>query len=345
IRLPAFYGANENDIHSDSYADVKELLLKLSEYDVQGIVFDLRGNSGGLLEEAISIAGFFIGKGPVVQVRSGDGQVQIFQNTNVETTYGGPLVILTSKRSISASEILAGALRDYNRAIIIGDKTTYGKGSVQTILPMNQTLLLFSKNIPKLGAARITLQKWYLPSGESIQRRGVPAHISLPSVNDYLPIGEEDYKHSLPWDCIGEAEGNWKEQWKNFHYPVNESLVNDLLEKSLQRRQIPEWKLYEEYVQHFRDHVEQKEFSLQLEERRQKMAEDTAFREYIKEELGKLAPEAYKKTDIFLDVSRSPRKEQENDGGPEEGFSNFDIYLREALRVLSDWVQFVPGKE
>ncbi|MDR0340244.1 MAG: PDZ domain-containing protein, partial [Puniceicoccales bacterium] len=131
VRLPAFYGGDGSEKNDGCCADLQELLAKLAEENVRGLVLDLRGNGGGLLDEAISIAGLFLGGGPVVQVRDGDGRVQLFAEADREIFYGGPLVLLTSKQSASASEILAGALQDHRRALVVGDRSTYGKGSVQ----------------------------------------------------------------------------------------------------------------------------------------------------------------------------------------------------------------------
>ncbi|MDR1437517.1 MAG: carboxy terminal-processing peptidase [Puniceicoccales bacterium] len=339
IKLPVFYGASENDSHSDSYADVKELLFKLSEEQVRGVVLDLRGNTGGLLEEAIAIAGLFISNGPVVQVRDSDGHIQVFSDSNRQIIYNGPLVILTSKRSISASEILAGVLQDYGRALIVGDRATCGKGSVQAILPINQSILL-SSNGPQLGAARITIQKWYLPNGESIQGRGVVADIPIPSIYDYLSIGEDEHKHALPWDSIPEVTIDRKEQHKFFTHPVEKDTIEKLLEKSLQRRSGREWELLEAHTNNFQRRMAQKEFSLQIDERRRKRSEDLAFRDYVKKEVEDLAETVFPKVDIRINaahgIDEDRQLEDEEDAGKD--FFDFDIHLRESLRILCDWL-------
>ncbi|MDR3117159.1 MAG: carboxy terminal-processing peptidase [Puniceicoccales bacterium] len=336
IRLPAFYGANGADSGSDSYSDVKELLHKLAEADVQGLVLDLRGNSGGLLDEAISLAGLFLPGAPVVQVRDGDGRVQVFSDPSPEIVYRGPLAVLTSRQSISASEILAGALQDHGRALVIGDSTTYGKGSVQAILPIGQSFL-FVKNGPQLGAARITIQKWYLPNGESIQRRGVPADIALPSIHDALPIGEEDHRHALAWDRIAPVEWDRQGVAQKISHPVTADLVERLREKSLERHGWPEWQLLEERVARFAKNVQQKQFSLEMEERQRQRREERCQRRAREEQIRILAQDSYPGEDVAI-AAAERRGEWGHPGDGEEELPELDVPLRESLRVLVDWI-------
>jgi carboxyl-terminal processing protease len=344
VKLPAFYGASDPTNGPDSYADVRELLLKLGDRSIRGLVLDLRGNSGGLLDEAIALAGLFLPPIPVVQVRDGEGQVQVFSDNATAITYDGPLVILTSKQSVSASEILAGALQDHGRAIVVGDHSTYGKGSVQAILPMNQSFL-YIKNGPPLGAARITFQKWYLPNGDSIQRRGVPANISFPSFGDALLIGENNEDHALPWDSIAPAQWDRSAARTDFSHPITADLLRTLVKNSEDRHRLPEWELWEEQVNHFREKVHQKQFSLEIGVRQRQKAEDQLRRDQWKNRLRELARENFAFTDIRLDlVERNGAKQGNSPGdmGPEGGddLPEFDVPLRESLRILMDWIVF-----
>jgi carboxyl-terminal processing protease len=355
IRLPAFYGGGDS---VGSCADVEELLRKLCEADIRGLVIDLRGNSGGLLDEAIAIAGLFLEGGPVVQVRDGEGRVQVFSNPGRGILYRGPLLILTSRQSVSASEILAGALQDHRRALVVGDHSTYGKGSVQAILPMNQSFL-FLKNGPQLGAARITIQKWYRPRGESIQRRGVLADIVFPSTNDALPIGEENNPHALPWDTVPEAA--W-EGWTvdgGCLAPVSVELAENLRLRSEERRQMAEWKLVEERVAGFEERMQQKQFSLNLAERQGKRAEDKVLWQELSRRSRELARENYPFTEVRLAAAEVGTDETRDDGGAEnlgnleddgpgedgsgEILLPLDVPLRESLRILLDWISLIPG--
>jgi carboxyl-terminal processing protease len=308
---------------------------------VDGIILDLRGNSGGLLDEAVSIAGLFAPGIPVVQVRDGEGHNQILCSRGDPTNYDGPLIILVSRQSISASEILAGALQGCGRALVVGDKTTYGKGSVQAILPMSSSFFRNKNNTP-LGTARITIQKWYLPNGESIQRRGVLADIPLPSFNDYLPLGEDEYDHPLPWDSIGPVCKNDENVKKFFTHPLNESVIQYLSKKSFQRRSSDNWKLWEEQIVHFKERMEQKEFSLQLEERRKQRMEDMEQRKRVKRYMKELREIAFPEENIFLDaVSRGDfgEKMQRHLLQQENGdFPEFDFHLQESLHIFMNWL-------
>jgi carboxyl-terminal processing protease len=342
IKLPAFYSSDETHADSNSCGDVKELLLKLKDRQARGIILDLRGNSGGLLDEAVSIAGLFLPKSPVVQVRDSEGNAQVLFSPGAEPTCTDPLLILTSKQSVSASEILAGTLQCYGRALIVGDATTYGKGSVQAILPMGQSLLYIPDDL-KLGALRITIQKWYLPNGNSIQQCGVGADIPMPSTNDHLPFGEDHLDHPLPWDSITPAWGEGDFILPGLAHPVTRELISFLGEKSTQRRESEEWKFFEEQLQLFKERMERKTFSLQIDERRRQKEEDSIRNEGMKVKIRELATNAYEREDIFIDAAHGGGFEErvqkylegtiEDDDTPE-----FDIHLRESLRVLADWV-------
>lgn len=344
IKLPAFYGASENDSNSDSFHDVKELIEKLSHYKIHGLVLDLRGNSGGLLDEAISLAGLFLPPCPVVQVRDGNGHVQVFSDTNGNMQFAGPLVVLASKQSVSASEILAGALQCHHRAVVVGDKSTHGKGSVQAILPINQSFL-YLKNGPKLGAARITIQKWYLPNGDSIQQKGVEADIRLPSFNDFLPIGESDYEHSLKWDKISSAMDKTKSPLSAPENFASQQLVALLRETNQDRLNGDELRLLQERVRLFGEKMKTKTFSLQLEERRQQVAQDREIQKSLDQKLDLLAKDAsYSSIDIYIDAAEEQRVSDREKKRSHSRWTDFDIPLRESLHVLRDWDRAASGK-
>jgi carboxyl-terminal processing protease len=342
IKLPAFYSSDGTHADSNSCGDVRELLLKLKDRRARGIILDLRGNSGGLLEEAVSIAGLFLPKSPVVQVRDSEGNAQVLFSPDAEPACTDPLLILTSKQSVSASEILAGTLQCYGRALIVGDATTYGKGSVQAILPMEQSLLYIPDDL-KLGALRITIQKWYLPNGNSIQQCGVGADISMPSTNDHLPFGEDRLDHPLPWDSITPAWGEGDSIFPGLAYPVTRELISFLGEKSTRRRESEEWKFFEGKLQFFKECVERKTFSLQIDERRRQKEEDSVRNNAMKEKIRELATNAYEREDIFIDAAPGGNFEgrvpKYLDGVAEDDdLPEFDIHLHESLRILSDWV-------
>ena len=166
------------------------------------MILDLRYNGGGSLEEAINLTGLFIKEGPVVQVKDSDGHITVDKDTDPDVLYDGPLVVMTSRFSASASEIVAGALQDYGRALLVGDSSTHGKGTVQTLLDVGPLL----RTKEELGSLKITIRKFYRASGSSTQRRGVIPDIVLPSVNNLMEVGEDSMPNALPWDTIPTAK-------------------------------------------------------------------------------------------------------------------------------------------
>jgi carboxyl-terminal processing protease len=202
IELPAFYGS-ENGRGPSASADVRRLIGKLQRENVRGLILDLRHNGGGSLEEAINLTGLFIPSGPVVQARDLSDRIEVGADQDGETLYDGPLVVLTSRFSASASEIVAGALQDYGRALVVGDSSTFGKGTVQTMLPLGSIMQrngVTAEADP--GALKVTISKFYRPSGNSTQLRGVQADIVLPSLTDTAEISEAGMKNPLAWDTV-----------------------------------------------------------------------------------------------------------------------------------------------
>src|SRR5690606_34912583 len=172
--------------------DVRKILDDFRGKGVDAVVLDLRRNGGGSLSEAISLTGLFIDQGPVVQVKDPDGHVQHLDDMDRGVAWDGPLVVLTSKFSASASEILAGAIQDYRRGLIVGDESTHGKGTVQSLLDLGDQLFKIP-NPPNLGALKITMQQFYRPNGDSTQKRGVLADVVLPSLTNHMEgISEAD---------------------------------------------------------------------------------------------------------------------------------------------------------
>ncbi len=212
IDLPTFYASmslgnrNGRSRTKSTTVDVARLLSKLKEQQVEGVILDLRHNGGGALEEAIDLTGLFIRQGPVVQVKDTLGRVIIDEDNNSTVMYDGPLVVLTSRFSASASEIVAGALQDYGRALIVGDSSTHGKGTVQSLIelkPMLEPVLADASHDP--GALKLTIRKFYRASGASTQLKGVVPDVVLPSVNNLAKVGESALDNPLSWDEIDRA--------------------------------------------------------------------------------------------------------------------------------------------
>lgn len=211
IDLPSFYASFDIGKNTDkseprsTSVDVARLIKKLVAEGAAGIVLDLRRNGGGSLEEAVKLTGLFIRKGPVVQVRDTSGEITVEEDRDPAVVYDGPLVVLTSRFSASASEILAAAMQDHGRALTVGDKATHGKGTVQTIYELNR----FSRRFPESynpGALKVTIRKFYRANGESTQQTGMTPDIVLPSVANEMEVGEAMQEYSLPWDRIEAAE-------------------------------------------------------------------------------------------------------------------------------------------
>ncbi len=206
IDLPSFYAdldAGKGERKSAT-EDVRAILKEFEAKHVDGVILDLRHNGGGLLIEALALTGLFIDQGPIVQVKGSQGGVQRKDDPEKGTVYAGPLIVLVSHSSASAAEILAGALQDYGRALIVGDSSTYGKGTVQTVVDLGNQLQV--RTAPKLGALKLTIQQFYRVNGDSTQARGVVSDLVLPSLSEYLASVEKDQEYALPFDQVKAAD-------------------------------------------------------------------------------------------------------------------------------------------
>jgi carboxyl-terminal processing protease len=205
LRLPGFYADFNDNGGRSSSDDVKKELAKLNAEGVKGLVMDLRFNGGGSLSDAVSMAGLFLDSGPMVQVRDGQGRTQVLTDNDPRVQYSGPLVILVNKYSASASEILAAAIQDYRRGIIMGSTSTYGKGTVQRIFDLDDALPSELNSIKPIGSLKLTTQKFYRVNGGSTQFKGVASDIVVPDLYSYLDQGEKESDYPLKWDEIQPA--------------------------------------------------------------------------------------------------------------------------------------------
>jgi carboxyl-terminal processing protease len=212
VKIPSFYRDHSGKTERNSTDDTRDELVRLKDQGISGLILDLRNNGGGSLTDAVSVTGLFIDGGPVVQVRDSSGAIRSMRDDNKNVAYDGPMIVLVNRFSASASEILAGALQDYGRALIVGDEHTHGKGTVQAVLDLDRFVRLrgMSQYMP-LGAAKVTIQKFYRITGESTQERGIIPDIILPSRLDGLESGEKYIENALPWDRIAAASYTpWK---------------------------------------------------------------------------------------------------------------------------------------
>ena len=198
INLPSFNADFEDAKGRNASDDIKAELIKLKAQNVEGIILDLRNNGGGSLTEVVDIMGLFMNNGPVVQVKDGNGKVQVMKNKQNAPIWTGPLVIMQNELSASASEILAGAMKDYGRAVIVGSPNSFGKGTVQTFVELNR----FLNSNDDFGALKLTIQKFYRINGKSTQLKGVEADIPMKDVYGYEEIGERFDNFALPWDQV-----------------------------------------------------------------------------------------------------------------------------------------------
>jgi carboxyl-terminal processing protease len=205
IDLPLFYQDPEKG--KSCSADVALLLEKLKQQKVDGVILDLRRNGGGSLPEAIKLTGLFIKTGPVVQVRDAEDNILVNEDKDPTVAYSGPLAVLTSRNSASASEIVAGALQDYGRAVVVGDSSSFGKGTVQAVYDLGPIMEQNSASVADdPGQLKLTIQKFYRASGASTQLKGVVPEVILPSIFDALKVGEKDLENPLPWDVVPSAK-------------------------------------------------------------------------------------------------------------------------------------------
>ncbi|WP_299432732.1 carboxy terminal-processing peptidase [uncultured Aquimarina sp.] len=221
INLPKFYFNMQDYNQRNAAKDVKQEIIRLKQQEMEGLVIDLRDNGGGSLQTVVDIAGLFIDKGPIVQVRTKGESPEVLSDKDRNVLWDGPLVILVNELSASASEILAAAMQDYKRAIIIGSKQTYGKGTVQNVMDLNRWMR--SNDFGDLGALKLTTQKFYRVNGGSTQLEGVKSDVVVPDRYSYIDIGEKDQENPLPWDKIPAADYTLWDGYIDFDQTINNS--------------------------------------------------------------------------------------------------------------------------
>jgi len=267
LTLPSFYA--DMDRHQKSTTrDVLALLKRLKKENIAGLVIDLRRNGGGSLEEALSLTGLFLKSGPIVQTKDYNGSIRVSANPDPGIAYSGPMVVLTSRQSASASEIFAAALQDYGRAVIVGDKNTFGKGTVQTILPIGRFASLLGSHSDEDGALKLTIQKFYRVAGGSTQLHGVTSDVVLPSLSDLPEFGEGALKNALPYDEVAKARYT---KWSDSH-----SLFIDQLRRRSEERvkNDPEFHYVMEDMDRLRHKLDENRISLNEDQRKKQLQDD-----------------------------------------------------------------------
>ena len=372
LTLPSFYADMEGHKKSTT-RDVLALLKRLKKEKIGGLVIDLRRNGGGSLEEAISLTGLFFKSGPVVQTKGSNDRVVISTDPDSDIAYDGPLVVLTSRQSASASEIFAAALQDYGRAVIVGDKSTFGKGTVQTILEIGRFTSLLGTRSQEDGALKLTIQKFYRVAGGSTQLHGVASDILLPTLTDLPEFGEGALKNALPYDEVPAAKFT---KWSDSH----QLFIDELKARSAIRVAAdPEFHYVMEDMERLRKKLDDNRITLNEDVRRKELSEEKVRKETrSKERLARNAeePSIYRLTletvdnpklqlimypgkiaeakshgDVTKVAPEAAPDSESDDGGDDSGSDTsddtkpaaVDPERDETLNILSDLVQLSQG--
>jgi carboxyl-terminal processing protease len=293
---------------------------------VDGIVIDLRNNGGGSLYDVVQMAGLFIDEGPIVQVKDRENKASVLKDKDKNILYTGPLAVMVNEFSASASEIFAAAIQDYNRGVIIGSTSTYGKGTVQRNIGLDENG--FSVTSAELGTVKLTLQKFYRINGGSTQLKGVYSDIVLPDNLENLKVREKDDPDALPWDEIGKATyNNWSAGYdlKTIQQLSSQRLANDVTFKMI--KESSDW-LSKQNDKHY---------SLQIDKYRKEQA---MIRSTVKQ------METMMKLKDSLNVSALPKEVNrwDNDKNKKDRFAQWinnlqkDIYLDQAVKVMNDMI-------
>jgi carboxyl-terminal processing protease len=332
--------------------DVTALLNRLKREGIEGLIIDLRRDSGGSLEEAVRLTGLFIPKGPVVQAKDTNGSINEMKDPDPGVLWDGPLVVLMNRLSASASEIFAAALQDYGRAIVVGDEKSFGKGTVQTLLEVDRFLPLFAK-ARQSGAVKLTIQKFYRVKGGSTQLRGVASDIVLPSLTDQPDVGEGALKNPLAYDEVPA---------RSFTPFGNAAGLLPGLRAASEARvaRNPEFSYVLEDRTRLEERIEENTVSLNKKERVAEIEEDKARRETRLAERKTRGGPKFAALEVTLDTVKDPKlqpvaldkppkrstfedPDEPDPSAPDEEEPYVDPVRDEAILIMQDWIQ-VEGK-
>lgn len=325
IYLPKFYIDFENKDGRDAGKDIAVEVERLKKENINGIVLDVRDDGGGSLSTVVDIAGLFIEEGPIVQVKSAGRKKEVLYDKDKKIEWDGPLVIMVNSFSASASEILAAAIQDYKRGVIIGSKQTYGKGTVQTVIDLNQ--FVRNSEFGDFGALKATAQKFYRINGGSTQLEGVKSDIVMPDRYSYLKMGERDIDNAMPWDKIDQAQYNVWNSNQNF----NQAIANS----KLRIAQNPQFKLIEDNAKWIDVKSKENTYSLNInsfkETQNQVESEGKKYKpitDYKNNLVFKSLP--YEQAEMLKDAALKEKRDIWH-----QALSK-DVYVEEALNVLDD---------
>ena len=325
IYLPKFYIDFENQDSRDAGKDVAIEVERLKAQGVNGIIMDVRDNGGGSLKTAVDITGLFIEQGPVVQIKSAGTKKEVLYDRDPKIQWDGPLVVMVNNFSASASEILAAAIQDYKRGVVIGSKQTYGKGTVQNVIDLNQ--FVRGNNVGDLGALKTTTQKFYRINGGSTQLEGVTSDVEMPDRYSYIDIGERDLDNAMPWTKIDPASFTIWDKQTNFDRAVQNSKARMAQDEHFQ--------LIEKSARWTKERRDASVYSLKLDA-------FTAEQNSLEEKSKQFKPISdYKNDLVFKPIPQDfelMNKDESFKEKRERWFESLskDIYVEEALNVLDD---------
>ncbi|NRB60151.1 MAG: carboxy terminal-processing peptidase [Winogradskyella sp.] len=325
INLPKFYINFEDYNKRNAASDIKKEVIRLKEQGMEGLVLDLRNNGGGSLQTVVDIVGLFIEDGPVVQVKTTGEPKEVLKDEDKSIIWDGPLVILVNELSASASEILAAAMQDYKRGIVIGSKQTYGKGTVQIVFDLNR--MVRNNSNGDMGALRFTTQKFYRINGGSTQLEGVKSDVVVPDRYSYIDIGEKDQENPLPWDKIDAVDYEYWDKYFDYEATIEKSKARMAANDQL--------KLIDENAQWVKRMRDREVFSLNYDDYKKEM-------EVNEEEARRFEKLSEYKTDLTFKSLPYEVQLMEKDSILKEKRRRWhvnlskDVYIEEALNVLQD---------
>ena len=323
IDLPKFYINFDDRNFRDSAKDMEKEIERLKEENVEGLLIDLRNNGGGSLDTAIKIAGLFVDKGPVVQIKYRNETPVVREDIDPKIQWTGSLVVLVNELSASASEIFAAAMQDYNRAVILGGNQTYGKGTVQNILPINKFYPNYDQD---LGYLKMTIQKFYRINGGSTQVEGVYSDIAMPTRFSYMKYGERDLEGALPWDKVPQASYTQVKSYSNF---------SDVVTTSIERiNKDPKFQLIDEYAKWLKKEQDDSSYSLNYKQYQKELKQREDFAKKFKSVFKYQSGLAFNSPSYEIPLFKENIDLKEKRNAWHKNLSK-DLYISEALNVLS----------
>jgi carboxyl-terminal processing protease len=324
IKVPKFYRDFNDPSGRNCTDDVKKELLRFKENGVEGVILDLRNNGGGALDDARMMSGLFIGKGPIVQVKASSGSVEVLKSNNPNVVFSKPVIVIVNKLSASASEIVAAALQDYGRAVVVGGEYSHGKGTVQAVIDLDAYLSPMARSYSPLGALKITIQKFYRINGSSTQFKGVTPDIVLPDPYAYLETGEKYLDYALPWAKVNAVP---YKAWDEYTYNIPK------LKKSSDKR-VAKNERFQKIIQSNNWYKKRKKDTVKM----LTLADYNGERTKVKEEIKKFKVEGEIEAIQVASLDELKTKEDKDVFEEEKKDLRSDPMLEESLFIMKDMI-------